>query len=190
MKPLIFFRNLFCKLSILKIASLLLMLELSLLTGCASIPDLTSRHESAQKLFKKTTNQKVFFYPFDNVWRATLLTIKYPLTNSNIDTGMIETEFVKGIEGWQPPVNNETPSSGLQYKLNLSLVKGMINSKETVKVTLTKKIEVKRDFFSEPKPLETDGLEEMVLFYRIERELIIEEAIKKLAAQQQVTPNE
>jgi hypothetical protein len=30
----------------------------------------------------------------------------------------------------------------------------------------------------------------MVLFYRIERELIIEEAIKKLAAQQQVTPNE
>jgi hypothetical protein len=59
-----------------------------------------------------------------------------------------------------------------------------------VKVTLTKKIEVKRDFFSEPKPLETDGLEEMVLFYRIERELIIEEAIKKLAAQQQVTPNE
>jgi hypothetical protein len=158
--------------------------------SCASIPDLTSRHESAQKLFKKTTNQKVFFYPFDNVWKATLLTIKYPLTNSNIDTGMIETEFVKGLEGWQPPINKETPSSGLQYKLHLSLVKGMINGKETVKVTLTKKIEVKRDFFSEPKAVETDGLEEMVIFYRIERELVIEEAIKKLASQQQPTPNE
>lgn len=37
-----------------------------------------------------------------------------------------------------------------------------------------------KDFFSDVEILDSDGLEEKTLFYRMERELLIEEAIKKL----------
>jgi hypothetical protein len=37
-----------------------------------------------------------------------------------------------------------------------------------------------KDFFSDPENVDTDGLEEKAIFYRMERELLIEEAIKRL----------
>jgi hypothetical protein len=46
-------------------------------------------------------------------------------------------------------------------------------------VNIAKLIERKRDFFSDPEILPSDGIEEKVIFYRMERELIIDEALKK-----------
>jgi uncharacterized protein YceK len=148
--------------------------------GCAS---LTSRQKSADKLVKKVATQKVFYYPYESVWRAAQLALKYPFAVNNMDSGLLETESIRGLDGWLAPEVNRDPSAGLKYKIMLNLVKGNVNSKETVRVTLTKKIEIQRDFFSESSQVPTDGLEESVIFYRIERELIIEEALKKVASQ-------
>jgi hypothetical protein len=46
-------------------------------------------------------------------------------------------------------------------------------------------MEKQRDFFSDPENIESDGMEEKVIFYRMGRELTIDEAIKKENAKPQ-----
>lgn len=105
--------------------------------------------------------------------------IKYSMAQNNQDTGYIETEYIKGSDGWLPPEVERKPSSGIKYKLILTFTRGKIEGRESTRVSLQKKIEVQRDFFSEPESLNSDGLEEKILFYRIERELLISEALRK-----------
>ncbi|MNT17353.1 hypothetical protein D3C72_1524970 [compost metagenome] len=128
---------------------------------------------------KKIIKQKNFFATYDNVWRAAHAVIKYPIAQENQDTGIIETEYIKGIDGWLPPETNTPPSSGIRYKITFTFVKGMTNGRESTRITIDKKMEILRDFFSPSESIESDGLEEKVLFYRIERELVVQEQLKK-----------
>lgn len=123
--------------------------------------------------------QKVFFATQDAVWRAAHAVLKYPIAQENQDTGIIETEYIKGVDGWLPPNEARPPSSGIRYKLVLTFAKGKTEGRDSTRVTIDKKMEILRDFFSEPEYMETDGLEEKIIFYRIERELIINEALKR-----------
>lgn len=155
--------------------SCLLMAFSLLLSSCALRP-VESKKE---KIIRKFSNQKVFYYPYDSVWRASQLALKYPIGINNMDNGVLETDFIKADDGFVAPKGSGAPSSGVRYKITLVLVKGKIDGRESVRVTISKVIEKKRDFFSDPEALLSDGLEEMVIFYRIERELIIDEALKK-----------
>ncbi|MNL53046.1 hypothetical protein D3C87_1762630 [compost metagenome] len=123
--------------------------------------------------------QRVFFAPYDNVWRAAHAVLKYPIAQENQDTGVIETEYIKGIDGWLPPDTERSPSSGIRYKLTMTFAKGKTEGRESTRITIDKRMEILRDFFSEPESLESDGLEEKIIFYRIERELIIQDTLKR-----------
>ena len=125
------------------------------------------------------SKQKVFFASYDNVWRAAHNVLKYPIAQENEDTGIVETEYIKGLDGWLAPGEQRPPSSGIRYKLILTFAKGKTEGRESTRVTVDKKMEILRDFFSEPEYIETDGLEERIIFYRIERELVINEALKR-----------
>lgn len=148
-----------------------------LLASCAS-ETLGSRNQLAQKVL---IHQKVFYYSYDNVWRAAQLALKYPIAVNSMDHGVLETDFVKADDGFISPSEDQIPSSGIRYKIKMILVKGKVEGREGVRVTIKKHIEKKRDFFSDAETLVSDGLEEKTLFYRIERELIIDEALKKAA---------
>lgn len=150
-------------------------------TGCALVdkPPMKS-----QDVLKKQTRQKVFLAPYDEVWRAAHTALKYPIVNENQDTGMIETEYIKANEGFIPP-EKPIPSSGLRYKITMLLAKGKTRGRESVRVTIDKKIEKLRDFFSEAETLISDGLEEKIIFYRMERELMISKGLKKAAEEDQ-----
>lgn len=128
---------------------------------------------------KKASQQKIFFAPFDTVWRAAHTVLKYTIATENPDTGIIETEYIKGVDGWLSPEQKKAPSAGMRYRIIMILAKGKTDGRESTRVTIEKRIEVLRDFFSEAATLESDGLEESVLFYRLERELVINEALKK-----------
>lgn len=143
--------------------------------GCS----LFDKKPSAHARMGQINKQKVFFAPYDTVWRAAHSVVKYPIAQENQDTGIIETEYIKGLDGWLPPNEQRPPSSGIRYKLTLIFAKGTTEGRESTRVTIDKKMEILRDFFSEPEPMETDGLEEKIIFYRIERELIINEVLKK-----------
>jgi len=146
-----------------------------LLTGCTSQP------VAEQKSKKKLTQQKIFFASYDNVWRAAQLALKYPIAMNNMDNGVLETELIKADEGFQAPAEDRIPSSGLKYKISMLLVKGKVDGRDSVRVTIKKTVEKRRDFFADPEAIESDGLEEAVIFYRIDRELVIDEALRKAA---------
>ena len=57
--------------------------------------------------------------------------------------------------------------------------KGTTNGRNSTRVTIEKKIEIFRDFISETQVMQSDGLEEQSIFYRIEREIVIAQALKK-----------
>jgi hypothetical protein len=141
-----------------------------------------------QELVKKQSRQKIFLATYDEVWRAAHTALKYPIANENQDTGVIETDFIKSQDGFIP-AETKVPSSGLRYRIYMYFAKGRSQSKESVRVTIDKKIEKLRDFFSDAESLTSDGLEEKILFYRIERELLIMKGLKK-ALQEDTEANE
>ena len=152
------------------------LLLISTIIGCASTPEISER---SKVKISKVSNQQVFYKPYEQIWRAAQLTLRYPLSVNNIDAGIIETDPIKLTEGFIAP-GKETPiSTGIQYKIVLTFVKGSSDSKDAVRVTVNKIIERKRDFFSDPESLVSDGLEEQIILYRMGRELAIAEAIKK-----------
>ena len=130
----------------------------------------------------KGYREKVMIAPYDQVWRAGQLAIgRYSLSINNVDTGVMETDFVKGLDGWIAPHTNKLPSPGTKYKITLRMIKGKVANKESFRVILSKKIKLSKDFFSTPEPIESDELEEISILYRIERELTIEQALKRSA---------
>ncbi len=138
-----------------------------------------------EDVIRTQTKQKVFLSSYDEVWRAAHAVLKYPIVNENQDTGLIETDFIKSQDGFTGP-DQPSASSGLRYKIVMIFAKGKSQGQESVRLTIDKKIEKLRDFFSEAESLTSDGLEEKVLFYRIERELLISKGLKKAADDQAV----
>lgn len=139
-----------------------------------------------ERVLSRASNQKVFLYPYESVWRAAQLSVKYPIAVNNMDSGQLETDWISATDGFASPTQKEDPSSGIRYKIILSMAKGKTKNKDSVRVNLQKKLERKRDFFSDSEAMESDGLEEKVIFYRIERELLIEDALKRAQAKGQL----
>lgn len=155
----------------------------ALITGCATSAERKDR-STPERFAQKSPNQRVFAFPYESVWRATQLALKYPIAVNNMDNGLLETDWIKAADGFISPTATKEPSAGIRYKLSLALTKGKLDGRESVRITIIKKIEKQRDFFSAAETLSTDGLEEKVLFYRIERELLVEEGLKKAAKMQ------
>jgi hypothetical protein len=131
---------------------------------------------------------KVFYYPYESVWRAAQLSLKYPIAINNMDNGVLETEWIKALDGYTSPLGDfggdlggKPLTEGYRYKLSLTMVKGRVDNRPSVRVTIRKKIEKLKDFFSDVENVASDSLEEKVVLYRIEREIIIDEAIKRAA---------
>lgn len=141
-----------------------------------------SRPESAEKIIEKASNQKIFFASYDLVWKAAHSAIKYTIANENQDYGVIETDYIKAVDGWLPPNQSKPQYKSARYKITLNFAKGSASGKESTRVTIEKKIEVFKDFISETEIIPSDGLEEQSIFYRIEREIVIAKALKKAAS--------
>ncbi len=120
---------------------------------------------------------KTFKAPYADVWRAIQQTLlNYPMNINNMETGHLQTLYITGQQRYKPPhKKKKTLPSGYQYQLNIHLIKG----KKKTKVTVSKKVRLQKDFFSNPKELNSDGFEEKALLYRIQRELLIEKILKK-----------
>jgi hypothetical protein len=139
--------QLLIRLKVLKMKTALLMMLITLtgpmlLTGCSLI-DIRPRADINNSPVSK---QKVFFAHYDNVWRAAHASLKYPIAQENQDTGIIETEYIKGVDGWLPPTTIKPPSSGVRYKLLLTFAKGTTEGRESTRVTMEKNGDSKKLF--------------------------------------------
>ena len=158
------------------IFSLAIIFILGSNSGCALFQQ---QSDSADRLIEKSSKQKLFFASNDVVWKAAHAVIKYTIASENQDFGVIETDYVKAVDGWLPPDQVRPTYKSARYKLTLTFAKGQTEGRESTRVTIEKKIEIFKDFISETQSIPSDGLEELSLFYRIEREIIIAQALKK-----------
>ena len=128
----------------------------------------------------KASFDQVFPAEYEKVWRALQLSVqKYPIRINDIDRGVLETDFIRGAKSYSPPHLPPQNFSGRQYQLLFRVLKGKIEGRPAIKVVIVKKMERKRDFFSENEELKSDGLEEKTILYRIAREIEIDRAITK-----------
>jgi hypothetical protein len=145
------------------------------LLGCTS-PDV-QEYDAAKASGPK---QKVFEENFEKIWRAAQLALSnYPIRVNDMESGVIESDFIRGDDLWKSPIRGKPLPNGLRYKVIIRILKGSISEKAANQVTVLKRIEFKKDFFSEYEAVKTDGLEEIAILYRIERELVIQQALEK-----------
>lgn len=133
-----------------------------------------------------TPLEKTFPASFEEVWSATQKAFSaYPVQTNNIDLGIIESALIRGSQLWSAPHLEKTSFSGVRYRLLGRVIKGMLDKRKATKVIIEKRMEMQKDFFSQSEPLKSDGLEELALMYRIQREIIIQRAIQKAFKDQQ-----
>lgn len=160
-----------------QIFNFLLILLAVGLSGCQMYPG--KKAPNPQDQLNRPFQQE-YIASYEAVWRAAQISVRYPISLNNMDTGQLETDWIRALEGFVPPDQKKAPSSGMRYKIVLTLVRGKKLGRPSVRVTLRKIVERQRDFFAEPESIMTDGLEEKVVLYRMERELIIQEALKRI----------
>lgn len=120
---------------------------------------------------RKPINETVFRGSMDQVWMATEKTLaNYPISESNRDSGVLKTDFLRGPQCWQNPVEKEKYSAGVRCSLTLQLIKIPHSG---IRVRVNKSLQVMRDFISEPEDMDNDGMEEVMILYRIDRELTV-----------------
>lgn len=148
----------------------------SALQGCASASEKLEKRLKVGEPVGRVYNAK-----YEEVEAAIKQAmIKYPQRVDNTEDGIFETDFVKGEARFRPPQMTEAFSPGYRYRILIRLVKGKATAAvQAVKVLVTKQIEIARDFFAEPQPVASDGLEENVVLYRIGREITLARALVK-----------
>ena len=115
--------------------------------------------------------EEIFRAPLQQVWLATERALaNYPIAESNIDAGLLKTDYLRGPSCWTSPIVKEKYSSGVRCSLSFQFV--TIPGSGT-RVRITKTLEMVRDFVAEPEQLPSDGLEELSILYRIDRELSV-----------------
>lgn len=130
---------------------------------------------------------RVYDSSFDEVWRAIQKAlVSYPIQMNNIDQGVIETDFVKADQVWRAPVQITKKAISPRYQLSVKVIKGKIKNRESTRVLLAKKQKLEKDFFSGETALPSDGLEEKVILYRIEREIKLERSMRKAFERSQI----
>jgi hypothetical protein len=156
---------------------IVLVIALIVFTGCGSK---ILQPETPEDIIERSSQQRIFYAPYDEVWKAAHAVLKYTIAAENQDFGVIETDYIKAVDGWLPPFRTKPQYPSSRYKIIMTFARGKKGAaQENVRLTIEKKIEVFKDFISEVKTVESDGFEEKAIFYRIERELTIAKALKK-----------
>lgn len=147
-----------------------------LLTGCTSLTTPPATESSAPP------TEKIFQEELSPVWNAVQLAMSgYAVKINDIESGVFETQFIRGEKAWVSPNQDEKLSGGQRYKISIRALKGKTNDGlPSIKVTILKRAEIQRDFFSEFEKTPSDGQEELAIMYRIERELSIAKALSKI----------
>jgi len=122
---------------------------------------------------------KAFRSKYDSVWKGALIALsKYPLEKNDKSSGEILTTTIENDQVFKP--YNRTLRSNEHYKLIINLEKRKLKGQNIVIVKIEKKPTLKGDFMNDDRELESDGIEESVLLYRISREVSIDKAVEKI----------
>ena len=162
--------------------SLLLILTLSALNGCASYQEFQYIPEEYEM------PSSVFRFGYAMSWQAVLQVMKdYDLEMQNQEAGVVKTRWIDNTQelNFADSFGGADAVKAAKFKLIINVVKGFRSGKEVSKVTVFKRQMVEQDFLQGWKVVPSDGILEKAVLYRIERTLAIENRLKKLEEEKQ-----
>ena len=146
-----------------------------LLIGCTSSP---------YRIGPQGVQKREYFVPFDQVWNAVQVVMSdYALLVNDREAGRLETEaLLVSRSKWRSPqsaFNRHKAPRNAKYQMILQVLP-IYMGRPAVQLVVTKQAQHKRDFFSDPSPIQSDGLEELSLLYRIDKEVGLQRKIENL----------
>lgn len=125
---------------------------------------------------------KTFPNDYDQVFKAARAALsKYRLSVNDYESGVLQTNYILRESVWLPPHKKQKNKNRLRNQIKIVVLKGRSRKhKNVTQVTIHKNISQKKNFFEPLVPIPSDGLEELSLLYRIERELDIEKKIDQM----------
>ena len=124
-------------------------------------------------------------YPADYhlTWQAVVQVMqKYDLELQNQETGIIKTRWIDNTLSlnFADSFGKSDSVKAAKFKLIVNVSKGFRSGKEVAKVTVFKRQMIERDFLQGWKVVETDGIMEKTILYRIHRVIWIEKELAQL----------
>lgn len=159
------------------IASRLLILGLTLLSGCANYEkfrQVTEELEIPSKIYKADYNQ---------TWQAVIQVMRrFDIAQQNQEAGFIKTRWMDNTleVNFTDAFGSAEAVKAAKFKLVVNVVKGFRSSREVTKVTIYKRQLVEQDFLQGWKEMSPDGIMEKTLLYRIERLVAIDNKLKEI----------
>lgn len=107
---------------------------------------------------------------YEQVFKAAQMSLAdYPIEVNDMEAGFLQTTFIKNEQAWSPPHLGRKLPGGFRYTLSIQVLR--LKNEKMSKIIITKSMQHKKNFFAKYRPVKTDGLEEIALLYRIQREL-------------------
>ncbi len=115
---------------------------------------------------------RIYLTDFNTAWQGVLESIKsLRLDITNREGGFIQTRWTENTseKNFIESFGGADSYLKAQYRLKLSIAKGFYNGRPSVKVSVQKEQMIQNDVLEGWRPVETDGVEEKTLLYRIGR---------------------
>lgn len=158
----------------------LIAISAFLITSCASYEKF---HQMSQQL---EIPSRVYQSDYTKTWQAVLQVMRrYDLAVQNQQSGVIRTRWIDNtLElNFADSFGASDSVRAARFKLVINVVKGFRGDREVSRVSVYKRQMVERDFLQGWQVVNSDGIQEETILYRIERLLAIEERLEQIEQQ-------
>lgn len=131
---------------------------------------------------------QTFGADYNQTWQAILQVMrKYELEKQNQEAGVIKTRWIDNTRelNFADSFGADDSIKAAKFRLTLNLVRTTRYGREVTKVSIYKRQLVEQDFLQGWKEVRTDGIQEKVLLYRIERSISLDNALQEIDKQRE-----
>jgi hypothetical protein len=126
---------------------------------------------------------KIYATDTNTAWQAVLDSLKsVRLDVTNREAGYLQTRWMDNTKekNFTDGDGSTAPYMKAQYRIKVSVAKGVYQGRNAVKVTVQREQVAQRDALDDFRPLESDSIEENTLLYRIGRIITLKTRLAKL----------
>ncbi len=155
------------------------LIALSALAGSACV----SAYKKSVNASTEQNFRRIFFIDLNTAWQATLDALKsHVLDVSNREAGFIQTRWKDNtaLKNLSESTNTTDVYIKTQYRFRVSVAKGFFDGRPSIQVGVIKEQLVQRDVLEGFRGVETDGIEERSLLYRIGRIITVRKRIEAI----------
>ena len=113
---------------------------------------------------------KIFITEYSTAWEASVDALKAsPMEVVNRENGTLQTKWIDNTaeRNLIDSAGSVSPYSKAQYRFRVSIAKGNLEGKNSVRMSVQKEQQIQRDVLEGWRNQETDGIQENSLLYRV-----------------------